>query len=58
MAKETTITCNLQVEMIVKGTHYLTAEEVAEGLKGFLSKFDDAVVSDVKVFVNDREESK
>lgn len=55
MAKETVINCNAQIEMIFKGTHYLTPEELAATFKGLLSNFSDAVVSNVKVFVNDRE---
>lgn len=61
MAKETTIICNAQLTFILDDEINLAAEEVAKVLKNWFENrygFDDAVITDVKVFVNEGEAEK
>ena len=60
MVKETTIICNAQLTFIFDDEINLAAEEVAKAIKNELETqygIDDAVITDVKVFVNDREDN-
>lgn len=58
MAKETTIIYNAQLTVILDDEINLAAEVVAKVLKNWFENrygFDDAVITDVKVFVNEGE---